>query len=436
MELSVRRQFSSEPSAPVAPAVILEDPRIRWRNIVIVAAAFVAFFLKLAIAYNTFGTNDVVTFYMFARSLADHGLEWTYQNGFVWFSNFPVFNHPPLTAYYLQFIGYISHQEFFRSCGLTFPFLLRLPGIIADLVVVIILMRLQQVDDRLRIPSWALALFAISPVSVMISGFHGNTDPIVVMFLVLAAYACLLTRPVLCGISFALSCQVKVIPLLFLPIIFFYWLERDAAKRFATPFVLLSLTMCAEPLIRCPTLLLKNVLGYGGFWGGWGISYCLSLTDWPQFSGTGFFKLPPAAVAVSFLLKLTIVAAVFLLAWRRRQLPGRAVIDSIAYAWIVFFVFAPGVCPQYMVWLAPFVLLLSPKLYAWLTAASSIALFFLYNALSGGLPWYIGIARNSAHGESHLLPWELLPWITLIVGMTAFWSNAFVTRSSMREQLP
>lgn len=48
--------------------------------------------MKLAIAYNTFGTNDVETFYLFAGSLRDHGLEWTYRNGFFFFSNFPVFN--------------------------------------------------------------------------------------------------------------------------------------------------------------------------------------------------------------------------------------------------------------------------------------------------------------------------------------------------------
>jgi uncharacterized membrane protein len=391
--------------------------------------AFVAFAIKIAIAFNTFGTNDVAAFYTFNRSLADHGLEWTYRNGVVWFSG-PIFNHPPLTAYYLQFIGYLSHQEFFRSYGITFPFLLRLPGIVADFIVVLVLLRLSETSERFRIPTWGLALFAISPVSVMVSGFHGNTDPVVVMFLVLAAYMCLRERPALCGVFFALSCQVKIIPLLLLPITFFFWLARGAAWRFTIPFMLLSLAMWAEPLIKFPMLFLKNVLGYGGYWGTWGITYWLRLTQWRQFNGAGAFNLPWAPAAIVFLLKVGIIVAVLMIAWRRRYLPGRAVIDSIAYAWIVFFVFAPGVSVQYMVWLAPFVLMLSPSLFGWLVVTSSIFLFVFYNTIAGGLPWFIAISRN--HLNPIWTPWSLWPWATLIFGMILLWKKAVAADPSLR----
>ena len=72
------------------------------------------------------------------------------------------------------------------------------------------------------IPTWAMALFAISPVSLMVAGwFHGNTDPIMVVFILAAALMCLTERPVLCGLFFALSCQVKVVPVLFFPDLLF-----------------------------------------------------------------------------------------------------------------------------------------------------------------------------------------------------------------------
>ena len=414
--------------------VIPESSRIQWDNIFVVATGFVAFFLKLAIAYNTFGTNDVTTFYMFAGSLRDHGLEWTYRNGLIFFSNFPVFNHPPLTAYYLQFIGTLSKTPFCQNYALTFPFLLRLPGIIADLISLFVVMHIRDTTLERKIPTWAMLLFAISPVSIMVSGFHGNTDPVMTIFLLLAAYMSLRGRPVLCGIFFAMSCQVKIIPLLLIPILFLFWLHRGAATRFTVPFTLLSVILWIEPLTRFPMLFLRNVFSYNSFWGTWGITYLLKLTHWTPFYGGGFFNLPTGATVVVWSLKVVIICAVVAIAWRRRDLGESAVIDSLACAWLVFFVFAPGVCPQYMVWLAPFILLLSAKLYAWLTVASSVALFCLYDALSGGLPWYIAIARNSAGGVSLLVPWELLPWITLIVGMIAFWSSAFVTRSSVREE--
>jgi uncharacterized membrane protein len=309
--------------------------------------------------------------------------------------------------------------------------LLRLPGIVADFIVVLVLVRLSKRDARFRIPVWALALFAISPVSVMVSGFHGNTDPVVVMFLVLAAYMCLRERPVLCGIFFALSCQIKVVPLLLLPIIFCFWLGRGAAMRFTIPFVLLCVTMWAQPLIKFPMLFLKNVLSYGSFWGGWGISYWLRLTRWQQFNGRPF-DLSPAAAATALLLKLGIIAAVLMIAWRRRYLPGRGVIDSLAYAWIIFFVFSPGISVQYMVWLAPFILILSPSLYVWLVVSSSVFLFFFYNITAGGWPWYIAISTNKLDALNLWTPWSLWPWATLILGMILLWQKAAATDPSLR----
>src|SRR5207244_8376913 len=83
-----------------------------------------------------------------------------------------------------------------------------------------------------RIPTWALALFALSPVSLMVSGFHGNTDPVMVMLLVCAVWMCLRNRPVLAGLFFALSCQIKIVPLLFLPAFVFFWLFLNRSRGF------------------------------------------------------------------------------------------------------------------------------------------------------------------------------------------------------------
>src|SRR2546425_2634069 len=211
------------------------NPTRDLRTICIVALALVALTLKLAIAYNTIGTNDAVFFYGFAKVLSDHSLEWTYQHS-------RYFNHPPLTAYYLRGIYALTEQRWCQDIGIHFPFLLRLPGIIADFLVVLVLLRISKTD--VRIPIWALALFALSPVSLMVSGFHGNTDPVMVLLLVSASFMCVKDRPVFCGLFFALSCQVKIIPLLFFPIFFFFCLHRRAARPFLIPIGLSSVLLC------------------------------------------------------------------------------------------------------------------------------------------------------------------------------------------------
>jgi hypothetical protein len=70
----------------------------------------------------------------------------------------------------------------------------------------------------LREATAAGLVFALSPVMFIISGFHGNTDPVFVMFILLSAY--LLTvkdRPALAGASAALACSVKLVPIVPLP---------------------------------------------------------------------------------------------------------------------------------------------------------------------------------------------------------------------------
>ena len=393
----------------------------KCRNLCIVGLALIALMLKLVIAFNTVGTNDVVSFYGFAKALSQHGLEWTYRHSIP-------FNHPPLTAYYLRGIYALTEQRWCQDLGIHFPFLLRLPGIIADFLVILVLLRLTKSD--LRIPTWALALFALSPVSLMVSGFHGNTDPVMVMFLVLASLFCLRGESVWCGLFLALSCQIKIIPLLLVPIFFFFWVSRRRAVSFSLPFVSVFLVLWAEPLLKFPAIFFKNVLSYGSFWGIWGITYWLRLTNLAVFRmETFFYDISPMESFVVTVLKLIIIAAVLIIAWRRRNLGERALFDSVAYAWIVFFVFAPGICAQYMVWLAPFVLVLCPVFYGWLAASSSLFLFFFYNVNAGQFPWY-GVISDGRHGD--WAPWSLWPWATLILGMILFWKKAAAADPSLR----
>ena len=388
------------------------NPKRDLRMVCIVAVALVALTLKLAIAYNTIGTNDAVFFYGFAKVLSQHGLEFTYQHS-------RYFNHPPLTAYYLRGILALTEQPWCQAAGIHFPFLLRLPGIVADFLVVLILLKMAK--TAVFIPTWALALFAISPVSLMVSGFHGNTDPVMVLFLICAAFMCLRGKAALCGLFFALSCQIKVIPLLLLPVFLFFWIARGNGLRFSTVFATCCVVLWAQPIFQFPILFTKNVLLYGSYWGEWGITYCLRLTHWRPFNGRGTFDLPVPAVATALLLKVAIVAAVFAIAFRRRNLNGRGLIDSIAYAWIIFFLLSPGVCIQYMVWLAPFILVLSSSLYLWLTISSSIFVFVVYTAIARGFPWFVAMSNGK---DPTLATWSLLPWMVLVGGSIMLWKKA------------
>src|SRR5207247_2516098 len=254
----------------------------------------------LAIAYNTIGTNDAVFCYGVAKVLNEHGLELTYQHS-------RYFNHPPLTAYYLRGIYALTEQKWCQDIGIHFPFLLRLPGIIADFLVVLILLGISKTD--IKIPTWALALFALSPVSLMVSGFHGNTDPVMVLLLVCAVWMCLRNRPALAGLFFALSCQIKIVPLLFLPAFVFFWLSQHRSRGFLMSGAITTCLLWLEPLLHLPILFATNVLAYGSYWGIWGITYLFRLTGLHDFSRLSFFDFAPSQNIIMIVLKLIIVVA-------------------------------------------------------------------------------------------------------------------------------
>ena len=396
------------------------SPTRDLRTLLVIALALVAMTLKLAIAYNTIGTNDAVFFYGFAKVLNEHGLEWTYAHS-------RYFNHPPLTAYFLRGIFVLTEQRWCQDLGIHFPFMLRLPGIVADFLVVLVLLRITK--SEIRIPTWALALFALSPVSLMVSGFHGNTDPVMVLFLICAVWMCLRNQPALSGLFFALSCQIKIVPLLLLPAFVLFWWSQSRSRSF---FVAGAITTCflwTESLINFPILFAKNVLAYGSYWGIWGITYLFRATGAEQFSRLSFFDLEPSQIFIMTVLKLIIVTAAVWIAWQYRLARGKKFVELLAWTWLVFFVFAPGVCPQYLIWFAPFVLILSPPFYTLVLAASSIFLFEFYNITSGGLPWSVALAMDDS--KQHWTAWSLLPWLVIIIGSLALWN-----RRTRKSDLP
>lgn len=384
-------------------------------------AAVAALLAKLLCAALTVGTNDVETFYNFGRFIHEHGLLAQYRAT-------SEFNHTPLVGWFVAGIYGLAK-------GIGFNWLLRVPGIVADFLAVGMLWNWGRETrefasgvshhgrDGARpssapgsstatsLPAWALLLFALSPVHFMVSGYHGNVDSVLALLLLLAVREGARGRSVWCGVFFGMACQIKVIPLLVAPALFFFWWERRAARAFfltATPIILAG---WAYPLIALPATFIHNVLGYNSNWGSWGLTWALHATGLPQFAPVGFRDLTSAQLAIMSAMKVVIIAGALVLAWTRRRLATAELPGTLALVWGLFFVCAPGVGAQYLVWIAPFLLFFSARWFAAFTAASSAFLFAFYNTISGGLPWWHGV--STAELLPHWVAWSSLPWITL-----------------------
>ena len=367
-------------------------------RVLVLLLAIAALIAKIYCAATTIGSSDVMFFYQFARTIHEHGLIAMYQAT-------PFFNHTPL-------VGWFSNAAYVLAGGELpfFVFYLRVPAIFADFFGVIALLWLQEKTGR---PGWwALGLFAASPVAFMISGYHGNVDPVMAFGVLLAGIACAVNRPTLCGLCLGFACNIKIIPLLLAPAFFFFCWQRRQALRFAIPAVAAVLIGWSYPLATIPAIFLKNVIGYGSIWGVWGFTYVLRLTDLPSLRNIAFTETTPEQAAIISGLKLIIVISALVLAWRRRQVESLEIFQTLALVWAVFFVFAPGFGSQYLAWIMPCFLVANERWYAWLTAASSVALFVFYNAISHGMPWRQGFTVHSIAAQ---WTWAfVLPWLVLV----------------------
>ena len=79
----------------------------------------------------------------------------------------------------------------------------------------------------------AVLLMALCPTSIMISGFHGNTDPLMIALLLLSVYLIEGDAPSwIAGVAMGLATNVKVVPVVLLPVVLLYLPNSWARAKF------------------------------------------------------------------------------------------------------------------------------------------------------------------------------------------------------------
>ena len=370
-----------------------------WRR-TIVAAAVVALLLKSALALRTIGTNDVITFDYFSVVAAQQpGRNLYLYAEPPWF----VFNHPPFMIHALRALRWLS-----QATSLPFPFWLRAPGIAADLGSLLLVWRILEASGR-RFSPWTLLFIAIAPASIMISGFHGNTDPVMILFLLLSIYLIEVHRRVgLGGVAMGLSVCVKTVPLLFVPVVLLHlrgWRQRAAfVLSAASAGFLLSLPYAVE----VPSAILSRIFGYSSIYGQWGVTRLL------QLDGVPLQPLDDLARTLApYLVPVAIPALSLLLRWRY---PCRTLFWHAGAVGLATLAIAPGFGVQYLAWAIPWTAVASAAAAATFHASSGAFLFAVYTEWSQGLPWNLA--------NSFIAP----PWSTRVVllGLACWGSVLFL----------
>ena len=348
---------------------------IERRGLVFWSVWSAALVLNLAISASLPGTSDIQFYGTYGDTFARFGVARAYASN-------EIFNIPPMAA---GFAALLSMA--FGPGTMLFAFFFRLPGILGEAAISAILWKTK------RCPAAVAALAVLNPLSLAITGYHGNLDGLLAVFVSAALLSAASNRPVACGIWLGLATNLKVAPVLIGPAFFFWWFRRGSTLRFTTAVVLTTIAGWSPALIECPGLFASRVLSYSSVWGQWGISRLLYLTNADAFHTITYGTPSRIAGSIAAALKLIVLATATAFAWRRRKEDAHGLIGTVAMTWTLFLVLTPAGAPQYLIWPLLPLLLYEARLGIWYAVSAIPALAIYYLPLTAFLLPGIPIAE-------------------------------------------
>jgi 4-amino-4-deoxy-L-arabinose transferase-like glycosyltransferase len=398
-EASVERSAVAPAAAPDVNAVA------RWRRMWPIGIAVgLSTILKLWLALTTFGTNDVRYWQTFMRYIVGKGSVTIYRD-------IRFYNHPPAMSGLLWLMHLLADHA-----PHGFPFVMRLPATLADAGSALLVYRLVVFAwGERRAVACAIGV-ALSPILVLVSGFHGNTDPVFMCVVLLAADRLLIGRSALwSGLVLGVAINVKLVPLLVVPVFFFQLDGWRARARFAGALAAVLVVGFGYHAITGGAFFSRNVLQYSGLIGIWGLT---------ELSAGGFPSIatPPYVSALKVAIAALIVGrAIVEMVLRRRsaaddvQGNGRAFLGSIGWAFLVFMLITPGFGIQYLSWLAIAAFLIDPAWAVGYNLFGGWFAFVVYHYWNRGFPWNVADSDVVGAWKAPQALVGRLAWIYLIV---------------------
>ncbi len=335
-------ELNAQKTAPFNPFAVT-----RHQRMLLVTALILATLLKLLLAFASRETLDSNAFLEFLHHIRETGGTAAY--GFRGSHN-NIFNFPPPMLHVIRGLGFVAD-----STGIPFKFWLRSLPSLADVGSFFLVWKLLQPrKDLFRL----LFLLALCPLSIVINGFEGNVDALMIFFLLLSIWLIETSKPIwIAGIAFGMALSVKFVPLMFVPVLFLYLPNLKSRLAYfasaAGTFVICSLPF----IVKDPTAIKGAVFGYSSIYGVWGItkmaliSYGPPHLLYPPYDPTGGHSVFGALLKYFMLGTICVVSL-----WMNWRLKKPSLIVQCGTIVALFLFLTPGFGVQYLVWLVPFVL--------------------------------------------------------------------------------
>lgn len=243
---------------------------------------------------------------------------------------------------YFPLFLYFEAASFFLSTKLlSQAMLLKIVFSLANLGIVYLIYILSKKNTTLTL------LYAVNPISLLITCFQGQFDSIPVFFILLSIHFLNKKQKVPTLLALSAAIAFKTWPVLFvLPIL------KKINRTFSLKKILVQCALLMSIPFLCtliysllfhanPLLIGKVILSYGGVINVWGL-------------GKGLFLLFGNNKLAFFFFKIFSVAVILLFELKNKE---GTVYSQLLMALLLFFIITPGFGIQYFFWIIPFALL-------------------------------------------------------------------------------
>lgn len=354
---------------------------------------------RFCLSNISYGTNDVDSWFDFASQLRTISL-------FKLYASEALFNHPPLAALIVKEMAALG--EYSKE---LFPYLLRFPGILAELLSAGIIFFIVKANKYTLTAMKAFCLFSWSLISTLVSGYHGNTDPLYVVFVLAALYLFSVKQKIFfAGIFLGLAINIKLIPLIFIPAFLFSTSGRKELSSLLSGLAVTSIPFVFG-IIFGGKPFFENVFMYNSQLDYWGFQLFLLLFkgNHPEYA-TIFDALINGYLSTGRYLIFALIIVLCLMSRRHKTI---SLYELCALSFAIFAVFAPGFGGQYFVLLPPLVLLFSLKWgfrLALITGLNSAASYFAFL-----VNWMPLQSVHNATAPKLCVLFSFLTWVALAV---------------------
>lgn len=350
------------------PFVALRTPG-PWLVLALLVGALLRSFLVL----SSEGTLDAVVWSALVDDVRERGLMAAYRGGA------HTLNHPPVAVFVASAL-----RDLGLATGVPFAVLFRAPVALLDgaTFAAIVWLFGASGDPQWRNARWLIAtVWWLSPVAIVLSSFHGNTDSVVAFCLVMAAGAVARGRYGLAGLMVGVGIWIKIPGVLAAPLLWLAVPDKAGRIRFAAAAAAAGLAGYLPWLLQDPQTVIRSVFFYPGLriqtTAGmpiWGLERFMP--DWRSVSPA--WQADYRGLLIGWLRANTLIclAPVAVLAVVRRGRHDAAVVAAgVAGTYAILYGLSNLWSFQYLAWSAPFWFALG---WRWGLAATLLSTAYVY----------------------------------------------------------